>query len=56
MPQLTFPTAGTDDLLSTDPIANYLKIRLTATDSQSLSKTKALKLRSKTVGVRFERR
>jgi hypothetical protein len=39
--------------LSTDPAGNYLKIRLTATDSQRLSKTVSRELRPKTVEVSF---
>ena len=48
------PQPTPEDLLSTGPEENYLEIRLTATDSQGLSKTVAQKLTPKTVDVTFE--
>ena len=53
---LTFTAADAEDLLSTDPEDNYLEIRLTATDSEGLSKTVTQKLTPKTVDVTFESR
>ena len=53
---LAFTAPAPEDLLSTDPRGNYLEIRLTATDSRGLSRTEVLKLRPRTVGVRFESR
>ena len=53
---LTFTAADAEDLLSTGPEENYLEIRLTATDSEGLSKTVTQKLPPKTVDVTFESR
>jgi glucose/arabinose dehydrogenase len=50
---LTFEAPAPEGLRSTDPDGNYLEIRLTATDSQGLSKTTILNVRPKTVDVRF---
>lgn len=51
-PALTAPAP--EGLFSTAPAGNYLEIRLTATDSQGLSKTIVRELRPKTVEVGFE--
>ena len=53
---MTFDTPAPEDLLSTDPDGNYLETRLTATDSQGLSKTVSRELRPKTVEVQFKTR
>jgi glucose/arabinose dehydrogenase len=53
---LTFRAPSPEGLRSTDPEGNFLEIRLTATDSQGLSKTTTLNLRPKTVAVRFATR
>jgi len=50
---VTFSAPGPEDLLSTNPDGNYLEVRLTATDSQGLSKTVSRALRPETTGVRF---
>ena len=50
---LTFTAPAPEGLFSTDPAGNYLEIRLTATDSQGLSKTVVRDLRPKTVEVDF---
>jgi PKD repeat protein len=52
--QLTFTAPEPEGLFSTDPTKNYLGIRLTATDSQGLTKTVTRELRPKTVEVGFE--
>ena len=54
--ELTFMAPAPEGLLSTNPMGNYLEIRLTATDSQGLSNTVVRELRPKTVRVRFETR
>jgi glucose/arabinose dehydrogenase len=43
-----------EDLFSTNPDGNYLEVRLTATDSQGLSKTVSQDLRPETTGLTFE--
>lgn len=57
------PTPGNDveitgpppeDLDATDPTGNYLEIRLTATDSEGLSKTVSQRLNPKAVDVTFQ--
>jgi glucose/arabinose dehydrogenase len=53
---LTFRAPSPEGMRSTDPEGNFLEIRLTATDSQGLSKTTTLNLRPKTVEVRFATR
>lgn len=53
---LTFTAPAPEDLRSTSPRGNYLKIRLTATDSKGLSKTVSQRLDPKTVGVRLTSR
>jgi glucose/arabinose dehydrogenase len=50
----TFDAPAPEDLSSTDPLGNYLEIRLTATDSQGLSRTVSQRLDPKTVDVTFE--
>jgi hypothetical protein len=50
---LKFQAPEPEGLFSTDPGGNYLKIRLTATDLQGLSKTVSRELRPKTVEVSF---
>ncbi len=52
----TFAAPAPEGLFSTDPAGNYLEIRLTATDSQGLSKTVVRDLRPKTVEVDFATR
>jgi hypothetical protein len=52
--QLEFSGPAPEGLYSTDPQKNYLEIRLTATDSQGLSRTMTRELRPRTVEVRFE--
>lgn len=49
----TFEAPAPEDLLSTDPDGNYLEIKLTATDSEGLSRTVSQKLLPKTVDVSF---
>ena len=51
---LAFTAPAPEGLFSTDPAGNHLEIRLTATDSQGLSKTVVRELRPKTVEVGFE--
>jgi PKD repeat protein len=51
---LTFTAPSPEGLYSTDPTKNYLEIRLTATDSQGLSRTVVRELRPKTVEIGFE--
>jgi glucose/arabinose dehydrogenase len=50
----TFKAPPPESTHSTDPSGNYLEIRLTATDSQGLSKTTTLNLRPETVELTFE--
>ena len=54
--ELAFTAPTPEGLFSTNPMQNYLEIRLTATDSLGLSKTVTRELRPKTVEVRFETR
>lgn len=49
----TFEAPAPEDLLSTDPDGNYLEIKLTATDSEGLSRTVSQRLLPKTVDVSF---
>lgn len=49
----TFTAPAPEELLATNPNGNYLEIKLTATDSNGLSKTVTQRLNPKTVGVRF---
>lgn len=50
---ITFSAPGPEDLRSTDPDGNYLEVRLTATDSEGLSKTVTRDLKPLTTNVRF---
>jgi glucose/arabinose dehydrogenase len=52
-PDASFEVPGPEDLRSTNPDGNYLEIRLTATDSQGLSRTVSRDLRPETTGLRF---
>jgi Sulfotransferase family len=52
----TFTAPPPEDILSTDLSGNYLEVRLTATDSQGLSKTVTRKLKPKTDAVRLQTR
>lgn len=53
---LTFSAPPPEDLLSTNPEGNYLQVRLTATDSQGLSRTVTRKIEPDTVRVAFASR
>ena len=48
---LTITGPEPEDLSATNPEANYLEVRLTATDSQGLKKTVAFKFQPKTTGI-----
>jgi glucose/arabinose dehydrogenase len=52
--QLTFTAPEPEGLSSTNPMKNYLEVRLTATDSLGLSKTVVRIVRPKAVEVGFE--
>ncbi|HET7271628.1 MAG TPA: PKD domain-containing protein, partial [Rubrobacter sp.] len=52
--QLEFSGPAPEGLYSTDPQKNYLEIRLTATDSQGLSRTVTREIRPRVVNVSFE--
>ena len=49
-------TPAPEDIYSTDPEGNYLEVRLTATDSNGLSRTVTRKLAPNTVDVVFQSR
>ncbi len=55
-PGLTFTAPGPEDLRSTNPAGNYIELRLTATDSQGLSKTVSQRLDPKVTYLRFATR
>ncbi len=50
---LTFDAPAPEGLYSTEPNANYLEVRLTATDALGLSKTTTVDLRPDTVDLTF---
>lgn len=52
----SFTGPAPEELSATNPVGNYLEIRLTATDSLGLSKTVTQRLNPKTVPVRFATR
>ncbi len=49
----SFPGPAPEGLYSTEPGANYLEVRLTATDSLGLSSTQTIQLRPKTTDLTF---
>lgn len=54
--RMKFTAPAPEGIFSTDPAGNYLELRLTATDSQGLSRTITQKLKPKTVKVTFQTR
>ena len=52
-PSFSFPGPAPEGLYSTEPGANYLEVRLIATDSLGLSSTETIELRPKTTALDF---